>query len=206
MDVTYLIELLHTGWAIATKDLSTPDLWIWISLVREIGISGWELLHGSSPVRWAWSEDKKREYANDLTYDGHLIAVKASANRSKGSNGPEFWKPPERAYWCRYAVDWITIKNDWELTATEPEAAALGEMLDTCEPSQSLAVVRVESSQPNATPTPTPVSGKTYASCDEAEDADEPRVRGSKGNGRGFAAAMVPSARDGDGDGVVCER
>ena len=53
MDVTDLIELLHTGWAIATKALSTPDLWIWISLVREIGISGWELLHGSSPVRWA---------------------------------------------------------------------------------------------------------------------------------------------------------
>ena len=53
MDVTDLIELVHTGWAIATKDLSTPDLWIWISLVREIGISGWELLHGSSPVRWA---------------------------------------------------------------------------------------------------------------------------------------------------------
>ena len=155
---------------------------------------------------WAWSEDKKREYANDLSYDGHLIAVQASANRSKGSKGPEGWKPPERAYWCRYAVDWISIKNAWELTATGSEAAALEQMLDTCEPSQSLAVVRVASSQPDATPTPTPVSGKTYASCDEAEDADEPRVRGSKGNGRGFPAAMVPSARDGDGDGVVCER
>ena len=155
---------------------------------------------------WAWSGTKKREYANDLSYDGHLIAVKASANRSKGSKGPEGWKPPDRAYWCQYAVDWISIKNDWELAATESEAAALEQMLDTCEPSRSLAVVRVESSQPNATPTPTPVSGKTYASCDEAEDADEPRVRGSKGKGRGFPAAKVPSARDGDGDGVVCER
>ena len=38
---------------------------------------------------WAWNADQRRGYANDLTYEGHLIAVKASANRSKGSKGPE---------------------------------------------------------------------------------------------------------------------
>lgn len=155
---------------------------------------------------WVWSKDKKRQYANDLSYDGHLVAVKESANRAKGSSGPEDWKPPEHAYWCRYATDWITIKNAWKLTATESEADALEEMLRTCEPSRSLVVVRVESSQPNATATQTPESDKVYGSCDEAVEADEPRVRGSKGDGRGFPAAMVPSARDGDGDGVVCER
>ena len=145
---------------------------------------------------WAWSEDRKRDYANDLSYEGHLIAVQASANRAKGSKGPEDWKPPERGYWCRYAVDWISIKNAWELTATESEAAALGEMLDTCEPSRSLAVVRVESSQPEVTPSPTatPVTGKTYASCDEAAEAGEERVRGSKGSGRGVL--LRDSVRD----------
>ena len=155
---------------------------------------------------WAWSEDKKREYANDLTYEGHLIAVQASANRAKGSKGPDDWKPPDLTYWCQYAIDWITIKNAWELTATESEADALSDMLNTCEPSQSVAVVRVESSAPDVSPSPIPVSGETYASCDEAEDAGEPRVRGSKGDGRGFPAEKVPSARDGDSDGVVCER
>ncbi len=157
---------------------------------------------------WAWSAEKKREYANDLSYEAHLIAVQAAANRAKGSKGPEGWKPPERGYWCRYAVDWISIKNAWELTATGAEADALSEMLDTCEPSRSLAVVRVEASQPEAAPSPTatPVMGKTYASCDEAAEAGEERVRGSQGSGRGFPVAMVPSARDGDGDGVVCER
>ena len=156
---------------------------------------------------WAWSEDRKRDYANDLSYEAHLIAVKASANRSKGSKGPEGWKPPARAYWCQYAIDWITIKNAWDLTATGAEADALSEMLGTCEPSRSLAVVRVDPSHPEVTPTPltTPVSDKTYDSCDEAVEAEEPRVRGSQGSGRGFPAEMVPSARDGDGDGVVCE-
>ena len=46
---------------------------------------------------------------------------------------------------------------------------------------------------------------KRYESCEAAVAAGEPRVQGSKGPGRGFPEAMVPSARDGDNDGVVCE-
>ena len=47
-----------------------------------------------------------------------------------------------------------------------------------------------------------------YRSCDEAAAAGEQRVQGNKGDGKGFPHAMVPSARDGDGDrdGVVCEQ
>ena len=54
-------------------------------------------------------------------------------------------------------------------------------------------------------PTEEPVSS-VYGSCEEAESAGEQRVQGSRGGGRGFPKAMVPSARDGDGDGMVCER
>ena len=163
---------------------------------------------------WAWSGAKKRQYANDLSYTNHLIAVKASANRSKGSKSPASWKPPDRGYWCQYAIDWIVIKDTWELIATEPEAEALGEMLDTCTPSRTLTVVRVDISEPAeptppqsaGTPSPSPTPASTYASCDDAEAAGELRVQGSSGSGRGFPQAKVPSARDGDGDGVVCER
>ena len=55
------------------------------------------------------------------------------------------------------------------------------------------------------TPTPAPATS-TYASCEAAQAAGETRIQGSQGNGRGFPKSMVPSARDGDGDGVVCER
>ena len=36
---------------------------------------------------WAWDQNRKAEFANDLEYDGHLIATIASANRAKGSKG-----------------------------------------------------------------------------------------------------------------------
>ena len=81
---------------------------------------------------WAWDAERRESFANDLSYPGHLIATTASANRSKGARGPEDWKPLDNSYWCQYAVDWITIKDQWDLTATSEESAALSEMLETC--------------------------------------------------------------------------
>ena len=163
---------------------------------------------------WQWSPERKRLYANHLGDPNQLIAVTARANRSKGTKGPDEWKPPDSSYWCQYAVDWITIKYKRDLTATSAEFAALDEMLTTCDVPHHLSVA-VTFEKPNlppfggSTPRPTPTDvhpGVRYGSCDEAEAAGETRVRGSHGSGRGFPKAMVPSARDGHGDGVVCER
>ena len=87
---------------------------------------------------WKWDRDRKTEYANDLHYDNHLIAATASANRAKGSDGPEDWRPPDETYWCRYAIDWTTIKHDWRLSVTQRELDALREMLATCDRPVSL--------------------------------------------------------------------
>ena len=67
---------------------------------------------------------------------------------------------------------------------------------------------------PTLTPTPTPTlttsqgspTPASYATCEAAEAAGEPLVRGNQGPGLGFPKELVPSARDGDSDGVVCER
>ncbi len=70
-----------------------------------------------------------------------------------------------------------------------------------------------ETPTPEPTPTPTAIptegtdgNGDIYESCDAAVEAGVERIRGESGSGRGFPAWQVPSARDGDGDGVVCER
>ena len=82
---------------------------------------------------WAWSRERKAAYANDLDFHGHLVAVDKSANRAKGSYGPEDWRPENKAHWCDYAMNWVRIKDKWELTATDREWVAIREMLDTCE-------------------------------------------------------------------------
>ena len=125
----------------------------------------------------------------------------ASANRSKGSRGPEAWRPSREAYWCPYATNWVAIKNTWHLTATDSEATALQQMLNRCGTETVLVTTNVGPPQPTSSPT-----ARVYESCEAAEAAGEERIQGSKGPGRGFPAEMVPSARDGDGDGVVCER
>ena len=38
---------------------------------------------------WEWTKQRRQEYANDLDNPEHLIAVKASLNRSKSDQGPE---------------------------------------------------------------------------------------------------------------------
>ena len=147
---------------------------------------------------WAWDDARRRAYANDLSYANHLIAVTNSVNRAKSDQGPERWKPPDESYWCQYATDWANIKAAWGLSATQAEWDALLSMTATCD------------GQPPPAPTPPTAtlapSWMVYASCDEAERAGVPRQRGSSGNGQGFPANLVPTARDGDGDGVVCER
>ena len=155
---------------------------------------------------WAWGAERKRRYANSLQDPDHLIAVTAGANRSKGAKGPEEWKPMNRSYWCEYAVDWIRIKDTWELTVTPGEAAALQDMLATCGDRPQLIVTQAGPIALPANAAPVPALSDSYASCDEAVAAGERRVRGSKGPGRGFPKAKVPSSRDGDGDGVVCEK
>ena len=54
---------------------------------------------------WQWSAEQRERYANYMEDPQHLIAVTASANRSKGARGPEEWKPEDRTYWCQYAVN-----------------------------------------------------------------------------------------------------
>ena len=139
-----------------------------------------------------WASPRRVDFANDLGSPASLAAVSASSNQDKSAQDPADWKPPSRSAWCQYARDWTTVKLRWGLTADPAEIVALREMLGTC--------VAPPGSRPAEFPN-RDVERKTSS----GPGAAEPRVQGSSGSGCGFPAWMVPSARDGDSDGLVCE-
>lgn len=83
---------------------------------------------------WQWSKSKKRQFANYLKDEGHLIAVYLSANRQKGAKDPAEWLPPNKEFIPEYLRVWSKIKVFWGLTADQREfnvlKAALGDSVD----------------------------------------------------------------------------
>lgn len=77
----------------------------------------------------AWTREKKREFANDPV---NLIAVDASANRSKSDQSPNEWMPPRKEYWCEYLKRWVAVKAKYGLTASNDENMFVDERLGAC--------------------------------------------------------------------------
>ena len=155
---------------------------------------------------WAWSLEEKERYANFLEDPDHLVAISARHNRSKGARGPEEWAPPDNSLWCNYALDWTEIKHRWGLTMTPYEADIVMDMLGTCEVPPRFEVEMLDYlGSVTGEDKVTGPEETVYGSCEEAAAAGEERVQGNRGGGKGFPTAVVPSARDGDGDGIVCE-
>ena len=82
----------------------------------------------------AWDTDRRRQYANDLSNPGHLIAVDDSTNQSKGDRDPAEWLPPNQSFRCAYVMAWLAVKRTWGLTADQAEANAIQAVLDACQP------------------------------------------------------------------------
>lgn len=87
---------------------------------------------------WAWDEDTKRAFSADITFPAAHAVVGETTNQAKADNEPDEWRPAQ-ADWCQYAVDWISVKTRWGLNYSISEHEALLEMLDTCQPINSLA-------------------------------------------------------------------
>ncbi|HVG48190.1 MAG TPA: HNH endonuclease family protein [Rubellimicrobium sp.] len=79
-----------------------------------------------------WDVTRRAAYANDLGDPRTLIAVSASANRSKGDQGPEEWLTPEGDYRCRYIANWVAVKVRWSLSMDERERVTVGNLLREC--------------------------------------------------------------------------
>lgn len=79
---------------------------------------------------WAWTDEQRLAYANDLTL---LVPTDSSLNRSKGSQDPSSWLPPaDGGYVCTYLERWVEVKTRYALTVTSDELAAITRETAAC--------------------------------------------------------------------------
>lgn len=141
------------------------------------------------------------------SYAANLVPALGRLNSSKGANDPAEWTNPHQygritpARWCAYIERHVTVKQHFGLTVDRAE-------LDAINGSGCATVTSRATATPTLTATPPP--DQTYSSC-SAVPGSVARIQGCVSDrcpagGWGYPAELVPSARDGDGDGVVCER
>jgi len=79
-----------------------------------------------------WTNERRRDFANDLSFEQTLIAVSASSNRSKSDKDPAGWMPPNSDFHCEYVEIWVEIKIKWGLSVDEVEARVIEQVLSNC--------------------------------------------------------------------------
>ncbi|MEJ7650971.1 MAG: HNH endonuclease family protein [Nakamurella sp.] len=81
-----------------------------------------------------WDPLLRRDFAGDPL---NLLAVKGSANQSKGAGDAATWLPPRKAFRCDYAARIVAVKVKYGVWVTAAEKSALLWILAGC-PGQSL--------------------------------------------------------------------
>jgi hypothetical protein len=82
---------------------------------------------------WKWTRARRIAFAND---PADLVLTTASANRSKGDQGPDTWAPATHDGACFYARTYRAIKLRWRLHTTPAQRSAIKKTLVTCQGAQ----------------------------------------------------------------------
>ena len=113
---------------------------------------------------WAWSDEQRLAFANNLEDEWALNAVTASVNRSKGDRDISKWLPKKNV--CAYIGGWVSIKAKFELTVDVAEAKVINKYYESCglgyqtrqlDPVVATPIPTVSDTQ-SPTPTPSPSS------------------------------------------------
>lgn len=76
-----------------------------------------------------WPDDLRLRFAND---PANLLAVAGKPNQDKGDQEPAHWMPPNRAFWCQYAVQFVEVLRGYSLPVDAASAGILREAAGTC--------------------------------------------------------------------------
>lgn len=124
------------GRAVATGTLRDPYTDATVSFVRGNQIGASVQIDHIVPLAFAWDmgardwpEHLRKRFAND---PANLLAVAGQANQDKGDLPPGEWMPPNTAFRCQYAVQFIEVLRGYRLPVDEASAAELRNAAASC--------------------------------------------------------------------------
>ncbi|HEY0225014.1 MAG TPA: HNH endonuclease family protein, partial [Mycobacterium sp.] len=78
---------------------------------------------------YGWTVPERMRFAND---PANLLAVQGQANQDKGDSPPALWMPPNAAFDCQYAMQFIAVLRGYELAVDAPSVPVLQLATQTC--------------------------------------------------------------------------
>jgi hypothetical protein len=134
-DKTY-VSIKRCPTAVATGRLHDPYTNAEVAFVRGNQIGAAVQIDHIVPLALAWdlgarnwTDDLRLRFAND---PANLLAVQGEANQIKGDQEPASWMPPNTAFHCQYAVQFIEGLRGYALPVDVASAAVLRQAAATC--------------------------------------------------------------------------
>ncbi|MGB3480918.1 MAG: HNH endonuclease family protein [Mycobacterium sp.] len=122
--------------AVATGTLRDPYTGKTISFVRGNQTGAAVQIEHIVPLAYAWdqgardwTDEMRIRFAND---PANLVAVDGPTNQDKGDAEPARWMPPNAAFHCQYAMQFIAVLRGYSLPVDAPSVPALREAAQTC--------------------------------------------------------------------------
>jgi Protein of unknown function (DUF1524) len=78
---------------------------------------------------FAWPDPERLRFAND---PANLLAVQGQANQDKGDLPPGQWMPPNKAFACQYAMQFIAVLRGYQLPVDQASVGVLRQAAETC--------------------------------------------------------------------------
>ncbi|BBY54481.1 HNH endonuclease [Mycobacterium koreense] len=76
-----------------------------------------------------WPAGQRRRFAND---PANLLAVAGAPNQDKGDSPPAGWMPPNTAFACQYAMQFVAVLRGYRLPVDAASVPVLREAASTC--------------------------------------------------------------------------
>ena len=135
VDKTY-VSIKRCPTAVATGTLHDPYTNAVVPFVRGAQTGAAVQIEHIVPLAYAWdlgargwTDELRLRFAND---PANLLAVEGQVNQDKGDQEPADWMPPNTAFHCQYAVQFVAVLRGYGLPIDSPSAAVLRDTAATC--------------------------------------------------------------------------